>query len=87
MQPDHAIVLGLRRAIAGIEGALFGMKAGGYRKLRAGPHLAYRDVAVVDLTPPETAVIVELWLRKSLYDEKAIVETHDEPQRWRNGFG
>lgn len=34
---DHTIVLGKRQAIAGIEHALLGMKAGGYRKVRISP--------------------------------------------------
>ena len=30
---DHSLVLGRRQAIAGVEHALMGMKAGGYRKV------------------------------------------------------
>ncbi len=76
---DHIIVLGQRQAIAGIEQALFGMKAGGYRKVRIGPHLAYRDEGVADLIPPIAVLIVDLWLRESLYDEKTRGrETRDE---------
>ncbi|MGZ9189190.1 MAG: FKBP-type peptidyl-prolyl cis-trans isomerase [Nitrospira sp.] len=77
---DHTIVLGRRQAIAGIEQALIGMKVGGYRKVRIGPHLAYRDEGVADLIPPDAVLIVELWLRESLYDEKPSGrETRDEP--------
>lgn len=63
---DHTIVLGQRRAIAGIEQALVGMKVGGYRKVRVSPHLAYRDKDVSDLIPPDAVLIVELWLREVL---------------------
>ncbi|MEP7150971.1 MAG: FKBP-type peptidyl-prolyl cis-trans isomerase [Nitrospira sp.] len=77
---DHIIVLGQRQVIAGIEQALFGMKVGGYRKVRIGSHLAYRDEGVADLIPPDAVLIVELWLRESLYDEKTSGrESRDEP--------
>lgn len=38
---DHKTALGSRQTIAGVEHALIGMKAGGYRKVRISPHLAY----------------------------------------------
>ena len=60
---DHIIVLGRRQAIAGVEHALMGMKVGGYRKIRVSPHLAYRDIGILDLIPPDAVLIVELWLR------------------------
>jgi len=63
---DHTIVLGRRRAIAGVEHALMGMKVGGYRKVRISPHLAYRDKGILDLVPPNAVLIVELWLREVL---------------------
>lgn len=61
---DHTIVLGQRQAIAGIEHALLGMKAGGYRKIRISPHLAYRDKGIPDLIPADAVLIVEVWLRQ-----------------------
>jgi hypothetical protein len=64
---DHTIVLGRRQAMAGIEQALLGMKAGGYRKVRIGPHLAYRDKGIPDLIPPDAVLLVELWLRAIAY--------------------
>lgn len=70
---DQSIVLGRRQAIAGIERTLIGMKVGGFRKVRIGPHLAYRTEGVGDLIPPDAVLIVELWLRKSLYDEQVNV--------------
>jgi len=60
---DHTTVLGSRQVIAGVEHALIGMKAGGYRKVRISPHLAYRDKGIPDLIPPDAVLIVELWLR------------------------
>ena len=61
---DHELILGKRRAIAGIEYALIGMKPGGYRKVRLSPHLAYRDEGLADLIPPNAVLNVELWLRQ-----------------------
>jgi len=61
---DHTIVLGQRQAIAGIEHALVGMNAGGYRKVRISPHLAYRDKGIPDLIPADAVLVVEIWLRE-----------------------
>lgn len=63
---DHAIRLGQREAIAGVELTLIGMKVGGYRKVRISPHLAYRDKGVPDLIPPHAVLRCELWLREIL---------------------
>jgi FKBP-type peptidyl-prolyl cis-trans isomerase len=60
---DHSLVLGRRQAIAGVEHTLMGMKAGGYRKVRVSPHLAYRDKGIPDLIPPDAVLICEIWLR------------------------
>ena len=61
---DHELILGKRRAIAGVEYTLIGMKAGGYRKVRLSPHVAYRDEGLTDLIPPNAVLNVELWLRQ-----------------------
>ena len=60
---DRTIVLGRREAIAGVEHTLMGMKAGGYRKVRISPHLAYREKGISNLIPPDAVLIVELWRR------------------------
>lgn len=60
---DHISTLGKREVIAGIEKALFGMRAGGFRKLRVGPHLAYRDRGLPGLIPPDAVLNVSVWLR------------------------
>ena len=60
---DHTIVLGRRQAIAGVEHALMGMKAGGYRKVRMSPHLGYRDTGIPELIPSNAVLVVEMWLR------------------------
>ena len=61
---DHTIVLGRRQAIAAVETALIGMKQGGYRKVRASPHLAYREAGIPGLIPENAVLILELWLRE-----------------------
>ena len=68
---DHTIVLGRRQAMAGIEHALTGMKAGGYRKVRISPHLAYRDTGIPDMIPPDAVLVCEIWLRH--LEKKEIV--------------
>lgn len=66
---DRNTVLGSRQTIAGVEHALMGMKAGGYRKVRISPHLAYRETGIPDLIPPGAVLVVEIWLRTKM--EKA----------------
>ncbi len=61
---DHHTVLGSRQVIAGVEHTLIGMKAGGYRKVRISPYLAYRDKGIPDYIPPDAVLIVEIWLRE-----------------------
>ena len=60
---DHTVTLGRRQAIAGVEYTLTGMKAGGYRRVRLSPHLAYRDTGSVGLIPANSVLVVEVWLR------------------------
>ena len=61
---DHISTLGKRQAIAGVEKALLGMRVGGFRKVRVSPHLAYRDVGVPDLIPPNAVLDISIWLRE-----------------------
>ena len=61
---DHKTVLGKREAVAGIEKALVGMKSGGHRKVRVGPHLAYGKKGIPGLIPPNAVLTVEIWMRE-----------------------
>ena len=61
---DHQVQLGGRQAIPGIEQALLGMRVGGYRKVRIGPHLAYGDKGLPDLIPPNALLVAEVWVRQ-----------------------
>lgn len=61
---EHRTTLGSRQTMAGVEYSLYGMKPGGYRKIRISPHLAYRDKGLGDLLPSNAVLIVEIWLRR-----------------------
>jgi hypothetical protein len=63
---DHTATLGTREVVAGIEHSLAGMRAGGYRKVRLSPHLAYREKGLPGLIPENAVLVVELWLREIL---------------------
>jgi len=63
---DRTVTLGRREVMAGVEQALIGMKAGGYRKVRISPHLAYRDKGLPELIPPHAVLVAEIWLRAVL---------------------
>ncbi len=52
----YAFRVGKRRAIPGLEYGVEGMRVGGERRLRVGPHLAYRDQAIPGVVP-ERAVL------------------------------
>ena len=66
MLVEHRIVLGKRHAIPGIEQSLFGMKPGGYRKIKISPHLAYREKGIPGLIPANALLTVEIRLRQVL---------------------
>ncbi len=61
---DHTTTLGKRQSIAAVEASLPGMKVGGYRKVRASPHLAFREKGLPGLIPGNAVLILELWLRE-----------------------
>ena len=61
---DHTAVLGKREVIPGIERSLMDMKAGGYRKVRVSPHLAYRDKGLPGMIPQNAVLEIEIWLRE-----------------------
>ena len=69
--------IGRRDAIAAIKYSLVGMKVGGYRKIKASPHLAYRDEGVPDKVPANAVIIFEIWLRK--LDKKLNAQPANQP--------
>ena len=61
---NFVCVLGKRQAFAAVEYTLIGMKAGGYRKVKAKPHLAYREAGVPGVVPKNAMLTFEIWLQK-----------------------
>ena len=60
---DRVVTLGKRDVVPAVEHTLNGMRVGGYRKVKASPHLAYRQRGIPGLIPENAVLIVELWLR------------------------
>jgi FKBP-type peptidyl-prolyl cis-trans isomerase len=56
------ITLGKRQVIAGLERGVEGMQAGGIRRLRVSPHLAYREAGVPGVVPPNAVLMFEVEL-------------------------
>ena|SRR5215510_10833841 len=52
----YSFRIGERRVVAGLEYGVEGMRAGGKRRIRVGPHLAYRDKGVPDSIPPNAVL-------------------------------
>jgi len=61
---DHHVILGKRETMAAVEYSLYEMKEGGYKKIKASPHLAYREKGVPGLIPENAVLTIELWLRE-----------------------
>lgn len=68
---DHKSTLGKRQVIAGVEKALLGMRAGGFRKIRVSPHLAYRERGIPGLIPPDAVLHISVWLREIVAPDDA----------------
>jgi FKBP-type peptidyl-prolyl cis-trans isomerase FkpA len=54
--------VGERNTIAGLSWGVEGMRVGGRRRLRVGPHLAYREAGVPGLIPPNAKLVFEVEL-------------------------
>jgi FKBP-type peptidyl-prolyl cis-trans isomerase len=52
--------VGARNTIAGLSWGVEGMRVGGRRRLREGPHLAYRDKGVPGVIPPNAKLVFEV---------------------------
>jgi FKBP-type peptidyl-prolyl cis-trans isomerase len=61
---NFVCIIGKRQAVAAVEYSLVGMKEGGYRKVKAKPHLAYREAGVEGVVPKNAVLTFEIWLRK-----------------------
>ena len=60
---DHVTELGKRRAIAGVEKSLHGMRRNGYREVLVSPHLAYGEQGVPNLIPVNAMLRIQLWVQ------------------------
>lgn len=69
-----AFVVGRRRVIAGVEYAVDGMKVGGRRRVRIGPHLAYGHRGVPGAVPPDAVLVCEIRLIERA--DPAVGERH-----------
>jgi len=56
--------LGQSDAIAGVRYSLYGMREGGYRKVKVSPHFAFREQGIPGKIPPDAIIIFKIWLRK-----------------------
>ena len=54
--------VGERNTIAGLSWGVEGMRVGGRRRLRVGPHLAYRKTGVPGVIPPNAKLVIEVEL-------------------------
>ena len=61
---NHHTILGKRESMAAFEYSLFGMREGGYKKIKASPHLAYGKKGLPGLIPEDAVLTIELWLRE-----------------------
>jgi FKBP-type peptidyl-prolyl cis-trans isomerase len=63
-QADEVVkfAVGERRTMAGLSWGVEGMRVGGRRRLRVGPHLAYRDKGVPGVIPPNAKLMFEVEL-------------------------
>lgn len=59
---EATFTVGQRRVIAGLEYGVEGMRVGGRRRFRVGPHLAYREAGVEGIVPPNAILIFEVEL-------------------------
>lgn len=61
-QKEVTFRIGERLVIAGIEYGVEGMREGGVRRLRVGPHLAYRSEGVPGIVPQDALLEFQIEL-------------------------
>ncbi|HUT41005.1 MAG TPA: FKBP-type peptidyl-prolyl cis-trans isomerase [Gammaproteobacteria bacterium] len=71
---EHTLELGKRRAIAGVEKSLLGMKKGGYREILVSPHLAYREEGIPGRIPENALLRIKLWVKDVQDTTRHVVE-------------
>jgi FKBP-type peptidyl-prolyl cis-trans isomerase len=60
----YSFRIGDRNVVAGLEYGVEGMRVGGQRRLRVGPHLAYRDQAIPGTIPANALLDMRITLLK-----------------------
>ena len=61
---DYTFVIGKRDVIAALEYGVEGMRVGGHRNFRAGPHLCYRSEGVAGTIPADAVLCLDIHLFK-----------------------
>ena len=61
--------LGERRVVAGLEYGVEGMRVGGERRIRVGPHLAYRGQSIPGKVPADAVLEFRVKLLRATYGE------------------
>ena len=69
---SFSFTIGKREVIAALEYGVEGMRVGGTRRFRAGPHLGYRDKGVEGVIPPNAVLV---------FDVKLIAVSRSENER------
>ncbi len=59
---EHTFSLSDRSVIAGLRYGIEGMRAGGRRRVRVSPHLAYGEAGVPGIIPPNAVLVFEVEL-------------------------
>ncbi|XZE55922.1 FKBP-type peptidyl-prolyl cis-trans isomerase [Planctomycetaceae bacterium SH139] len=62
---EYSFVVGKRQVIAAIDYGVEGMRVGGHRSFKAGPHLCYGDKGVVGKIPANAALLIDVQLLDS----------------------
>jgi FKBP-type peptidyl-prolyl cis-trans isomerase len=57
-----SFAVGERNIIAGLSHGVEGMRVGGRRRLRVGPHIVYRDRGVPAIVPPNAKLTFDVEL-------------------------
>jgi FKBP-type peptidyl-prolyl cis-trans isomerase len=59
---QYRFTVGRRQVIAALEYGVEGMRVGGRRRFRAGPHLAYGEAGVEGSIPPDAVLVFDVTL-------------------------
>ena len=60
---NFSMFFDLHNTVKSVAYSLYGMREGGYRKVKVSPHLAFGIKGIPGVVPPQATVIFEIWLR------------------------